>query len=274
MFGRLEQWLVFPAPRVNDADWQVADLPYEDVYFDSAEGTKLHGWYVPHPNPRAVVLYCHGNGEYVARLANRLRALHNKIGVTVFAWDYRGYGRSAGKPHEVNLIADARVAQLWLAEKCGIDPGDIVVLGRSLGGAVAVALAAEYDVRGLVLDRTFSELTDAAAHNYPWLPVRLVMRNRFSSIDRIKHYHGPLLQAHGTEDRIVPLALGKKLFDAAPSKNKRFLEVVGADHSGQLPEYCYDALVEFLDGLPPLKGSESVSHVPRFDESPETCDRV
>jgi fermentation-respiration switch protein FrsA (DUF1100 family) len=150
----------------------------------------------------------------------------------------------------VNLIADGRVAHLWLAEKTGVDPKDIVLIGRSLGGAVAVALAAEYNVRGLVLDRTFSELTDAAAHNFPWLPVRLMMKNRFSSIERIKHYHGPLLQAHGTDDHIVPFALGKKLFEAAPSKNKRFLTVEGGDHSGPLPEYCYDALVEFLDSLP------------------------
>jgi fermentation-respiration switch protein FrsA (DUF1100 family) len=250
MLNLLEQWLVFPAPRVNELDWQVTDLLYEDVYFDAADGTKLHGWYVPHPNPKAVVLYCHGNGEYVAQLAKRLKVLHERIGVTVFAWDYRGYGRSAGKPHEENLIADGRVALLWLANKVGLDPSNIVLIGRSLGGAVAVALAAEFNVRGLVLDRTFSVLTDAAAHNYPWLPVRLVMRNRFSSVERIKNYHGPLLQTHGTQDRIVPYMLGKKLFEAAPGKNKKFLTVEGGDHSGPLPGFCYDALVEFLDGLP------------------------
>src|SRR5690606_18937404 len=146
---------------------------------------------------------------------------------------------------EVNLIADARVAQLWLAERTGLDPADIVVIGRSLGGAVAVALASQYEVRGLGLDRTFSELTSAAAHNFPWLPVRLMMKNRFSSIERIQNYHGPLLQAHGTDDAIVPYELGKDLFDAAPSKNKRFLTVDGGTHSGPLPQFCYDALSEF-----------------------------
>jgi fermentation-respiration switch protein FrsA (DUF1100 family) len=249
MLNLLEQWLVFPAPRVNEQDWQVTDLTYEDVFFDATDGTKLHGWYVPHPNPKAVVLYCHGNGEYVAQLAKRLKVLHDRIGVTVFAWDYRGYGRSAGKPHEENLIADGRVALMWLANKVGLDPSNIVIIGRSLGGAVAVALAAEFNVRGLVLDRTFSELTDAAAHNYPWLPVRLVMRNRFSSMERIKNYHGPLLQSHGTKDRIVPYVLGKKLFEASPSQNKKFLTVEGGDHSGPLPDFCYDALVEFLDTI-------------------------
>ncbi len=257
MLSLLEQWLVFPRPRLNERDWEAPDLPFEDVYFDAADGTKLHGWYVPHPNPRAVVLYCHGNGEYVAHLANRLKILHDRIGITVFAWDYRGYGRSAGKPHEVNLIADGREALHWLANKTGLDHSDIVLLGRSLGGAVAVALAAEFEVRGLVLDRTFSELTDAAAHNYPWLPVRLVMKNRFSSVERIKNYHGPLLQAHGTNDSIVPYALGKKLFDAAPSTHKKFLTVEDGDHSGPLPEFCYDALVEFLDSLQPVKAQKA-----------------
>jgi len=84
-----------------------------------------------------------------------------------------------------------------------------------------------------------------------------VMRNRFSSIERIQHYHGPLLQAHGTKDSIVPYELGKKLFDAAPSKNKLFLTVEDGDHSGPLPEYCYDALSEFLDSLPKMKESTS-----------------
>ncbi len=249
MLSIFERWLVFPAPRVNDADWDVPDLPYEDVTFASQDGTKLHGWFVPHPAPRAIVLYCHGNGEYVARLANRLLALHRRIGVTVFAWDYRGYGRSEGTPQEKNLIADGRAAHLWLAERTGVSPADIVLMGRSLGGAVAVALAAEYFVRGLVLDRTFATLVDAAAYHFPWVPVRLFMKNRFSSLERIRHYKGPLLQSHGTADQIVPFEMGRMLFEAAPGKNKRFIEVAEGDHSSPLPDYCYDALIEFLDSL-------------------------
>lgn len=252
MFSIIERLLVFPAPTVNEDDWDVPDLPFEDIYFHAQDGTRLHGWYVPHPEPKAVVLYCHGNGEYVAQLANRLRVLHQRIGVTVFAWDYRGYGHSEGRPHEKNVIADARVAHLWLAERTGVSPADIVLIGRSLGGAVAVELAAEYHVRGLVLDRTFASLVDAAAHNYPWLPVRWLMQNRFSSLERIEHYHGPLLQAHGTADHIVPFAMGKELFDAAPGKNKRFIEVPNGGHSGLLPDYWYKALVEFIDSLEPV----------------------
>src|SRR4051794_34681504 len=150
MLSRFERWLVYPAPRHTAAEWEVADLPHEDVYFTAEDGTKLHGWYVPHPNPKAVVLFCHGNGEHVARLAPMLRLLHDNADVSVFAWDYRGYGRSEGSPFETNVLSDARTAQLWLAERAGVRPEDVVVYGRSLGGAVAVGLAAEHPVRGMV----------------------------------------------------------------------------------------------------------------------------
>ena len=110
MLRIFERWLVFPAPRTNGADWNPPDLNFADIYFDAEDGTRLHGWYVEHPNPRAVVLFCHGNGEDVPRLADRLRILHDHVEASVFAWDYRSYGRSEGVPHEDNVISDSRVA--------------------------------------------------------------------------------------------------------------------------------------------------------------------
>ncbi len=251
MYNLFERWLVFPAPPVNSADWNPPNLPFEDVYFTGEDGVRLHGWFIAHPQPKAIVLYCHGNGEHVAQLADRLRILNQRIGVTVFAWDYRGYGRSEGIPHEENVLSDARAAQLCLAKCANVRPEEIVLLGRSLGGAVTVALASEFPVRGLVLDRTFSRLTDAASHLFPWLPVRWIMRNRFTSVEKIRQYHGPLLQTHGTADEVVPFKMGRELFDASPSKQKQFIEVPNGNHSGPLPEDCYDALIKFLDELPP-----------------------
>jgi uncharacterized protein len=252
MIAAFERWLVYPAPPPNGADWVAADLPHEDVYFDAADGTVLNGWFVEHPAPRAVVLFAHGNGEHVARLAPTLRMLRDRAGVTVFAWDYRGYGRSQGKPSEKNLLADARIAQLWLAHRAGVRSEDIVLYGRSLGGAVAVGLAAEHPVRGMVLERTFASMVDTAAFHFPWLPVRWLMRNKYPSAERIAAYQGPLLQSHGTADRIVPFEMGKRLFDAAPSTTKRFYVVEDGDHNGPQPDAYYDALGEFLDSLPPL----------------------
>lgn len=246
MLRSFERWLVFPAPRKNSADWNPPDLNFEDIYFHAEDGTKLHGWYVEHPSPRAVVLFCHGNGEDVPRLADRLRILHDRVSASVFAWDYRSYGRSEGIPHEDNVIADARVAQLKLAELASVDPETILFMGRSLGGAVSVALAAQHATRGLVLDRTFSTLVEAAAHNVPYLPVSWIMRNTFPSIERIRNYHGPLLQTHGTEDAVVPLEQGRRLFEAAPSEQKKFLEIEGLNHNAHLPDMCTDELIDFL----------------------------
>ena len=119
MMRFFERWMVFPAPRGRFADWVAADLPHEDVYFTVEDGTRLHGWYVPHPAPRASILFSHGNGENVARLAKSLGQLRERVAVSIFAWDYRSYGRSRGKPHEANVLADARAAQLWLDHKEG-----------------------------------------------------------------------------------------------------------------------------------------------------------
>lgn len=256
MLSLVERWLVYPAPRLLGGDWVAADFPHEDVEFLGADGAKLHGWYVPHPNPKAAILFCHGNGENVAELRPLLEKLHDRTDACIFAWDYRGYGKSLGKPHESNLLADARAAQLVLANRAGVDPADIVVYGRSLGGAVAVGLAAEHPVRGMVLERTFADMVETAAYHFPWLPVRWVMKNRYPSIERIVTYRGPLFQSHGTADEVVPFEMGKKLFDAATTAKKTFFVVEEGSHNAPHGDDYFQALGEFLDSLPPVGSTE------------------
>lgn len=256
MLSLVERWLVYPAPRSHGGDWIAADFPHLDVDFTADDGAKLHGWYVPHPNPKAVVLFCHGNGENVAELRPLLEQLHTRTDVSLFAWDYRGYGKSSGKPLEKNLLADARAAQLVLAERAGVRPEDIVVYGRSLGGAVAVGLAAEHPVRGMVLERTFADMVETAAYHFPWLPVRWVMKNRYPSIERIVTYRGPLFQSHGTADEVVPFEMGKKLFDAATTAKKTFFVVEEGSHNAPHGDDYYQALGEFLDSLPAVGGGD------------------
>jgi fermentation-respiration switch protein FrsA (DUF1100 family) len=173
--------------------------------------------------------------------------LQSHLTATVFVYDYRGYGRSRGKPCERGCVADGLAAQRWLAEREGVDTSDIVVVGRSIGGAVGVAIAAEQGARALVLENTFSKMTDAAAYLYPWLPVRLVMSNRYNSVRRIKSYHGPVFQCHGTADDIVPIELGRRLFDAAPGRMKHFYEVPYGGHNDSPPPPYYSALANFLE---------------------------
>jgi fermentation-respiration switch protein FrsA (DUF1100 family) len=179
-----------------------------------------------------------------------LKELRDRQQVTIFAFDYRGYGKSQGTPSEAGLIADGHAAQQWLAERLKLRPDQIVVMGRSLGGCVAVDLAATNGARGLVLQNTPSSIPDAAALIYWFAPVHWLMKNRYDSLGKIGKYHGPLLQSHGTADTLVPIALGRKLFDAAPSTDKRFFEIQNKGHNDPEPPSYDVALDEFLASLP------------------------
>jgi fermentation-respiration switch protein FrsA (DUF1100 family) len=173
--------------------------------------------------------------------------LQSQLGATVFVYDYRGYGRSRGKPTERGCVADGMAAQRWLADREGVNTDDIVLMGRSIGGGVSVAAAAEQGARALVLEATFSRMTDAAANLYPWLPVRLVMSNRYNSIKRMQKFSGPLFQSHGAADEVVPIKLARKLFDSSPSDDKQFYEIAYARHNDTPPTAYYSALNAFLD---------------------------
>jgi fermentation-respiration switch protein FrsA (DUF1100 family) len=223
-------------------------ISVEDAWFAADDGTKIHGWYVPHEHPRAVVLFCHGNAGNITDRAEIILSLHSHVGVAVLVFDYRGYGKSEGKPDERGVLADARAGRTWLAQRTGLAENQIVLMGESLGGAVAVDLAAE-GARALILENTFSSIQDVAAYHYPWVPVRLLMRTQFNSAAKISSYHGPLYQSHGDRDSIIPLQLAKRLFDAA-NEPKRFFLVQGADHNDLRSPQYYDKLREFLEKLP------------------------
>jgi fermentation-respiration switch protein FrsA (DUF1100 family) len=243
----LEESLIFFPSKYPDGDWNPPGLTFEDAWFEAADGTKLHGWYVPHDRPRAVVLFAHGNGGNISHRGDLLQAL-NRLGVAVLAFDYRGYGRSEGKPNEAGVLADGRAARTWLAERAGVPEKDVVLMGESLGGGVAVGLAAEAPARGLVLENTFSSIPEVAAAHYPGLPVKMLMRTRFDSAAAVENYHGPLLQFHGDCDTIVPYALGKKLFDAA-NDPKKFVTITGCDHNDARNRQFYEELDRFIDEL-------------------------
>lgn len=251
----IERSLVYPRPSRERGDWRPRWLRPQNVWFRSADNTKLHGWYVPNPEARRLVVYSHGNGEHVADLSGLVIRLQQHLHATVFVYDYRGYGRSRGTPAERGCVADCLAAQRWLADREGVSTEDIVLVGRSLGGGVSVAAAGEQGARALVLEATFSRMTDAAAVRYPWLPVRLVMRNRYNSIRRIQKYIGPTFQSHGTDDEVVPLWMARKLFDSSPSRMKQFYEINFARHIDTPPPAYYAALSAFLDQVDEQSGN-------------------
>ncbi len=242
------QMLFFPA-RYPDGWWSTQGLDIEEVKFESVDGTQLFGWYAPCPEPKAVMLVANGNAGNLTQWVTELPAWRNRHRLCVMLFDYRGYGRSEGKPDETGILADARAARAWLANRAGIDESQVVLFGRSLGGAVMVDLAAEKGARGLILESTFSSLPDVAAHHYPWLPVRWCMRTRLDSISKIGRYRGPLLQFHSRADEVVPYELGVRLFEQA-NKPKKLVTAERGDHN-DVPSAEYErAFGKFIEELP------------------------
>jgi fermentation-respiration switch protein FrsA (DUF1100 family) len=182
------------------------------------------------PRPRYVFLMAHGNAGNITHRVDRITSWQRSLNVSVFVFDYRGYGRSAGKPNEPGVYQDARAAYHWLTTDQGIAPNDIVFFGESLGTAVVLQLALEVQPRALILESPFTSAVDVGQQAFPWLPVRWIMRNRFASIEKIGQYHGPLLIIHGTHDTVIPFAMGQTLF-ARANEPKRFYAVTGADHN-------------------------------------------
>jgi fermentation-respiration switch protein FrsA (DUF1100 family) len=245
----LEETLIFFPVRYPRGEWRPVDVQVEDAYFQSADGTKLHGCYHAHESPRAVVLFAPGNAGNLTYWTEMIKLLRKDMRVSVMIFDYRGYGRSEGSPKEAGILDDARAARAWLSKRAGVPEKEIVLLGRSLGGSVMVDLASKDGARGLVLESTFTSIPDVAALHYPWVPVRALMRTQLNSLSKIGDYHGPLLQSHGDADDLIPYEMGKRLFDAA-NEPKRFVTLPGGGHNDPQPPKFYAELDKFLDELP------------------------
>jgi uncharacterized protein len=244
----LDELLLFYPSKYPDGDWKPKGLNFEDAWLKAEDGTRLHGWYCPCDKPRAVLLFAHGNAGNLSQRSGLMHYFQERLRVTVLIFDYRGYGRSEGVPTVEGILRDARAARVFLAHRAGVSESQIVLMGRSLGGAVVVQLAAESDARGLILESTFSSFKEVAAHHYPRL-AWLVPASKLDSLSQIKRYKGPLLQSHGDADMTVPYSLGIKLFRAA-NDPKQWITIRGGDHnSSQSAEY-YQQLNRFLDDLP------------------------
>ena len=255
----IDERLLFHPVKHPRGRWRSKPSFCDDAAFSSLDNTRLHGWYCSHDAARAVVLYLHGNGGNVSYASRRLRMLHDRVKATVLAVDYRGYGRSEGQPTVAGVLADARAARAFLASKAGVATHDVVLLGRSLGGALAIQLAATERARGLVVDSSFTSLRDAARHHVGWLLSKAVPSDRLDSLTAIASHRGPLLIVHGTADTIVPFAHGQKLFEAA-NEPKRFVELPGVDHNDLPGEARWRELSAFVEQLPRLQRNLESGH--------------
>lgn len=235
--------------------WAPRDLKFEDVSFPSKDGTRIHGWLCAVKNPQAVILYAHGNAGNVTHRADRLRQLTSQLNVTVLVFDYRGYGKSEGRPTQDGMLADARAARSFLAKKTSTRETDLVLLGRSLGGAVVIQLASELAPRGLIVESTFSSVKDVAQHLQPNLAF-LVKSDQLNSAEQIGKFTGPLFHSHGDADRLIPYSQGQELYDNSESHPKRHIRIRGGRHNDPLPVQYNGELSKFITALPKPK-SES-----------------
>ena len=250
LFLRWFEWRsVFIPYREMDGTPAGLRLGFEDVTFAAADGVKLNGWYVPRPGTKLTVLFCHGNAGNIGNRLEKLFILHD-LGVNVFLFDYRGYGRSEGRPSEQGTYNDALAAYDWLRREKSVAPEHLVVQGESLGCAVAVELARQRPVGGLVLESAFASVPEMARAVYPWLPLHLLCRIRYDSLAKIGAVKAPLLSLHSREDDIVPFSQAERLFAAAPGP-KKLVELRGSHNDGfAVSEKVYRAaLNEFFRSL-------------------------
>ncbi len=202
-------------------------LPADDQWFATEDGVTLHGWWIPHHTPRATILFCHGNTGNLGYYLSVFRYL-TRLGVSIFAFDYRGYGQSEGRPSEAGIYHDARAAWRHLTTSIGIVPDDILLFGHSLGGAVAIDLATQQAIPAMIIQSTFTDMRSIARHLHS--PAHLVAKNAFRSIEKIGALSMPKLFIHGDDDRKIPLTMGRELFEAAPDP-KAWYSVSGGLHN-------------------------------------------
>jgi len=207
-------------------DWH---LSYEEIWFDTEDGVRLHGWFFPLKGEAPVILFCHGNaGNISHRIDNVRRLLEQQL--QVFIFDYRGYGKSSGKPSEAGLYLDGQAAYDFLTHNRHIAPGKIIPFGRSLGAAVAVEIALRRQVSALIIESAFTSTKEMAKTMLLFKPFAFFLPPHFNNLEKISRIPVPKLLCHGEKDEIVPFSMGRKLFQTA-HEPKIFFPIKGAGHN-------------------------------------------
>jgi fermentation-respiration switch protein FrsA (DUF1100 family) len=238
--------IYFPTSEIVATPDQIG-LSYKSVSFKAPDGVKLSGWFIPADSPRGAVIFCHGNAGNISHRLESIEIFHG-LRLSTFIFDYRGYGASEGIPSEEGSYLDAKGAWNYLIEHEGLGPSDIILFGRSLGGAVAAWLARQYLPKALIIESTFTSAPDLAGELYFYLPTKFLCKYKYNALDAIRKVQCPVLIVHSQEDRIVPFRHGRKLFDAA-NDPKVFLEISGSHNEGFIASSSVyiNGLKAFLD---------------------------
>ena len=232
MLRWFEYQQVYCPSRVMERDGAHLGCPFEDVFLIASDGTQLHSWFFPaRPGAgraRMALLLMHGNAGNISDRLEFCRAWL-ELGLNVFLFDYRGYGRSDGQPSEAGTYLDAEAAYDWLRQK-GFGPANIIALGKSLGGGIASELALRKPLGGLILQSTFTNIPDLAGELFPWLPIRWLSTIKYDTLQKLPRIRIPVLVVHSREDALVRYAHAERNF-AAANEPKSLLEISGGHTS-------------------------------------------
>jgi uncharacterized protein len=227
----VENRMVFAPPRYPTG-FSPQPRDVEELWLLTHDGVKINAYFLPNPASPQVLIWLHGNAENIGFCLAQQRAVA-ATGINILSVDYRGYGKSEGKPGETGVYQDADAAYEYLTNQRRFRPEDIFVFGHSLGGAVAVDLASRRKCGGLIVQSSFTSARAMAKQMFPVPLVEYAMKSRFDSKEKIRHVRAPILIVHGTKDEVVPYAMGRRLFAAAPEP-KDFLRIEGARHDNVL----------------------------------------
>jgi len=228
---RQDGLLYYPMKRIEATPADIG-LDYEDVVLETTDGLKISAWYIPREGARGTVLFCHGNAGNISHRLDSIRIFH-RLGLSVLIFDYRGYGRSEGKPSEQGTYRDAEAGWTYLVQQRSVPPERMILFGRSLGSAVAAEIALRHRAGALIVESGFTSVADLGQRYFPYLPVRLLTRHRYETIEKVGWITIPKLFIHSTGDEIVPFQQGMALYEKA-SEPKEFLRIAGGHNEGFL----------------------------------------
>lgn len=238
--------IYYPERKISSSPKDIG-LLFETISFETSDGVRLSGWFVPGEGT-GTLLFCHGNAGNISHRLDSI-SVFRRMGLDTFIFDYRGYGLSEGRPSERGTYLDAEAAWNYLIGERHVPPQQIIIFGRSLGGAVAAWLAQEHTPKALIVESAFTSTADVGARYYPYLPVRLLSRFGYNTKEYLGRVKCPVLVVHSRTDELIPFDHGQRLF-AAAGEPKEFLEIKGSHDYGfiESEEKYQEGLRVFLKG--------------------------
>ncbi len=246
-----ENRFIFFPPRYPEGFPNAGAHPQElqEIWIVTEDGVRLNAWFLANPSSPKVLLWLHGNATNIGYQMEELNA-YSRLGTSILALDYRGYGKSEGSPDELGVYRDAEAAYRYLVGQRRFAPGAIIVYGHSLGGAVAVDLAARHECGGLIVESSFTTAGEMARRMFHVPFIEYLPRSRFDSLAKLARVRAPVLVIHGTHDQVIPFSMGQRLFEAAPEP-KTFLPIEGGEHDSVFSvgsERYWKILGDFVHG--------------------------